>query len=223
MTTRDELVLENSMSNMTLDNSFTSKQYHTVQDNNNSTYSNSQIYYQLSNIYNLNKYYDWSNAVLIIPITISVESSNADLVATSRILALKNNLHLINSMVMSVNGKIIHQSTQNINEYFNFVKLSEITNNTLPYYDYLNFYPEDNNNLDLKYSFTYDTQQNGDVPLSLKNNMISFDSFLYKIDKLNVINADYNTKYLKNGQKSQYIDNIVRESTKKHNYEYMCY
>jgi hypothetical protein len=227
MTTRDDYVLETSMNNMTIDNNFSSKQYHTVQDNNNSTYSNSQIYYQLSNIYNLNKYYDWSNAILIIPITISIESSNQPLVATSRLVALKNNLHLINSMVMSVNGKTIHQSTQNINEYFNFVKLTEITNNTLPYYDYLNFYPEDNYSLDTKYNFTFDTEGNGFVPLSVKNNMIAFDSFTYKIDKLNKINTDYNTKYLKSpGQKSQYIDNIDRinyPTSTKHNYEYMCY
>jgi len=222
MTTRDDYVLNESMNNMTLENNFNRKMYHTVQDNNNSTYSNSQIYFQLSNIYNLNKYYDWSNGLLLIPITIDVKSSIKALHPTNIVLTMKNNLHLFNSMVMSVNSKVVHQSTQNINEYFNFVKLTEVTNNTLPYYDYLNFYPEDGNLLNSKYTFTFDGNS-PNSPTSIKNELGVFDSFNYKIDKLNSISNDYQNKYLKNGVASQYIDNVIRTSTTNHKYELMCY
>ena len=62
---------------------------------------------------------------------------------------------------MSVNGKTIHQSSNKMNEYLNWVRLSETTENTLSNYDYLNFYPEDADLLgngtaiDSKYNITY--------------------------------------------------------------------
>jgi hypothetical protein len=239
MSNRDEVVLEQSMMSARDEPKFNRKMYHTVQDNNNSTYSNNQIYFQLSNIYNLNKYYDWTNGLLIIPIDVEVKltssagtllkettDASGNIIDTNIHVALKNNLHLINSMVMSVNSKIIHQSTGNINEYFNFVKLTEVTNNTLPYYDYLNFVPEDSNDLNKKYVFGYDAG----VPNLLKNKISEFDSFKYKTDKLNIINPNYQTQFIKNGLKSQYIDNRyvepaganVRLDTV-HHYEYMAY
>lgn len=239
MSNRDEVVLEQSMMSVRDEPKFNRKMYHTVQDNNNSTYSNNQIYFQLSNIYNLNKYYDWTNGLLIIPIDVEVKLTSAtgtllkevesNGVLTSNInVALKNNLHLINSMVMSVNSKIIHQSTGNINEYFNFVKLSEVTNNTLPYYDYLNFYPEDSNDLHNKYVFGYSGVSPFE-PNLLKNKITNFDSFKYKADKLNFINANYQSQFLKTGLKSQYIDNRIVEGAGTnradtvHHYEYMAY
>jgi len=220
MTTRDDYVLNESMNNMNLTNNFNRKMYHIVQDNNNSTYSNNQIYFQLSNIYNLNKYYDWSNALLILPVVIEVVS-NKDLLTTGEIVALKNNLHLINSMVMSVNQKIVHQTTNNINEYLNFVKLSEITKNTLEGYEYLNFIPEDSNLLKTKYAFGYD---GSGIPNKLINNIANFDSFKSKTDKMEGVGvATYGNQFLKNGVKSQYIDNVDRNTTLKHSYEYICY
>lgn len=228
MSNRDEVVLEQSMMSVRDEPKFNRKMYHTVQDNNSSGYSNNQIYFQLSNIYNLNKYYDWKNGLLIIPIQINVKltSSAGTLLGgvTDINVALKNNLHLFNSMVMSVNSKIIHQSTGNINEYFNFVKLTEVTNNTLSYYDYLNFYPEDSDKLDTKYVIGV----TGNDVDKLENNIGAFDSFKYKADKLNIIdNTNYLTKFLSNGVKSQYIDNRLINDTvgnvKSHSYEYMAY
>jgi len=221
MSNRDEVVLEQSMMSSKDEPKFNRKMYHTVQDNNNSTYSNNQVYFQLSNIYNLNKYYDWTNGLLIIPINIKVKlTSNAGTLNDSINVSLKNNIHLINSMVMSINSKIIHQSTGFINEYFNFVKMTEVTNNTLEYYDYLNFFPEDGNNLDLKYDLGFD---GSNVVNKLKNKIHLLDSFKYKKDKLNNISADYLNNFLGTGVSSQYIDNKSRVSNKEDNYQFMAY
>ncbi len=122
--------------------------------------------------------------------------------------------------MMSVNQKVIHQTTNNINEYLNFVKLSEVTNNTLPYFDYLNFYPEDSNKLAEKYFFSYDANN---LTNGLANNMDKFESFKYKTDKFLLPNANYNDKFLKTGVSSQYIDNLKKTSTTEHDYEFMCY
>ena len=231
MSTRDQYTLEQGMSNMNLEQSFLSKQYHTVQDNNNNTYSTNQLYYQLSNIYNLNKYYDWANGVLMIPINIKVECNDKDLEPLSNFITLKNNLHLINSMTMSANSKVIHQSSNRMNEFYNWQKLSETTLNTLPNFDYLNFYPEDSDFLseltgpDSKYEFTFGTS--GDLnnkPTNVFNNMGEFESFTYKTDKMNIFNNDVQTKYFGEGsRKGQYIDTITRTSAREHNYEFMCY
>jgi hypothetical protein len=224
MSNRDEVVLEQSMMSVRDEPKFNRKMYHTVQDNNSSSYSNNQIYFQLSNIYNLNKYYDWKNGMLIIPIAVNVKLTSTAGTLLGGLadinVALKNNLQLFNSMVMSVNSKIIHQSTGNINEYFNFVKLTEVTNNTLPYYDYLNFYPEDSDKLNTKYVIGV----TGDLVDKLENNIGVLDSFKYKADKLNIIdNVNYLDKFLSNGTKSQYIDNRIIKDTKSHSYEYMAY
>lgn len=226
MTTRDDFMIQTSKENVRNDYLINRKTYHTVQDNNNSSYSNNQVYFQLSNIYNLNKYYDWSNALLILPITINVKSLTAanapgQFLNANINVALKNNLHLINSLMMSVNQKVVHQTTNNINEYLNFVKLSEVTNNTLPYYDYLNFYPEDSDALSDKYNFTFEQGTNNLT--SLTNNIGTFNSFKYKTDKLKAVSDGYLTKYLKTGVQSQYIDNKIDVSDTEDNYEYMCY
>lgn len=123
-------------------------------------------------------------------------------------------------MMMSVNQKVVHQTTNNINEYLNFVKLSEVTKNTLEYYDYLNFYPEDSNELNLKYKFGYGENNQ---PNLLVNNMDSFESFKYKTDKLELVDTNYDTNFLKTGRSSQYIDNKKIVSALEHDYEYMAY
>ena len=237
MSIRDEYILNQSMMNQSPESSFNRKMFHTVQDNNSSGYGNNQINYQLSNIYNLNKYYDWSNSLLLLPIKVTATYSgsadfsanilenNADTDDNQPFIALKNNLHLINQMQMSVNQKVVHQSTSNINEYYNFVKLTETSPNTLQYLEYLNFYPEDFNNLDKKYNLNF-SGATDDVKVlsSITNNIGNFESFKYKADKMKPIDILYNSKYLKTGSlSSQLIDNIEVATTKQHIYHFMAY
>lgn len=226
MSNRDEYVLKQSMENMSLDNNFKYKTYHTIQDNNSSgSYNNNQVYFQLSSIYNLNKYFDWSNAYLLIPVNINVKCSEAKLKTDGSIelVCLKNNLHLINSFMMSVNSKVIHQSTPKINEYLNFKKLTETTQNTLNGVDYLNFYPEDDYSLSSKY--VIDT--NGNV----LNKIDQFDSFKNKIqnfDNFDLTNLETIGNFDKTTRSGGIFNSLVSKrvvvtTSQEVNYENYCY
>lgn len=229
MTSRDDYVLNNTMENMTLSNNFKNKQFYTVQDNN-SNYSTQQIYFQLSNIYNLNRYNDWSNAYIIIPVNVNVSSPDGYLDDTKNYVVLKNNLQLINSFNCSVNQTVIHQATNNINEYLNFLKHTEITNNTLNSFDYLNFYEEDEDlftGVNAKHVITLDASNKVD---NIRLAVSQLDSVKKKVSKLK--NSDIeNFNYLatSSGNKTggiyeSLIDKkIVSEPNKVHNYEFYCY
>jgi len=130
---------------------FDNKKYIRLSDSNNN-YSNNQISYQLSSLSNTNNYVNWAECYLVIPLCFTITSSTANKqfsttdIKNTKLFCLKNNLHLINSLTIQCDGKPIHQSSANLNEWLNFDKLVSLNKNMVDQLDYLNFYPDDAEN-----------------------------------------------------------------------------
>ena len=172
----DEFVLHSSMNIPETAFDINRKDYVWVTDSNNGSYSSGQIQLDLSTFANSNRYLNWKESHLVIPIvlTMSDDSTTIDTgVENNFALSLKNGVHnLINSMsLMLTNNEVI--SVQSFN-------------NLLVNYKILtSFTPADEENLadtllfskDTAYSATFDSAR-GVVNNSLVATSQGIDTFL---------------------------------------------
>ena len=114
----DEFVLHSSMNLPETSFDINRKDFVWVTDSNNGSYSSGQIQLDLSTFANSNRYLNWKESHLVIPIvlTMSDDSTTIDTgVENNFALSLKNGVHnLINSMsLMLTNNEVI--SVQSFN------------------------------------------------------------------------------------------------------------
>lgn len=141
----ENYVFEMSKDDLKDENLFDNVQWVNINDNNNATYSNGQIRYQLSSIYNNNMVIDWYESYLNIPLKFTLTSS-VDLSTNnvySNVFALKSLYHIINNVNLIVNGKTI---SNNSNNFYEFLLFESLTKNNRSNFDVLD--PNLNINLD---------------------------------------------------------------------------
>lgn len=121
---------------------YSSKQWNYVNDINNGVYSNqgqTLLQYDLTSIFNSSRFVDASSMFFLIPITrVAAYSSGTAIIAPGTggahfaLTALRNNnVNLIHSADISIQGKTIEQQTPYINKAVDFRMLSEMSRNDL--------------------------------------------------------------------------------------------
>jgi hypothetical protein len=121
---------------------YSSKQWNYVNDINNGVYSNqgqTLLQYDLTSIFNSSRFVDASSMFFLIPITrVAAYSSGTAIItpgtsgAHFALTALRNNnVNLIHSADISIQGKTIEQQTPYINKAVDFRMLSEMSRNDL--------------------------------------------------------------------------------------------
>ena len=121
---------------------YSSKQWNYVNDINNGVYSNqgqTLLQYDLTSIFNSSRFVDASSMFFLIPITrvAAYSTGTASITPTATgahhaLTALRNNnVNLIHSADISIQGKTIEQQTPYINKAVDFRMLSEMSRNDL--------------------------------------------------------------------------------------------
>jgi len=143
----DSTMFSKALFNPELQKIATEKKVLRVQDSNNSSY-NGVINFDTSAISNSSMWVDYSNAVLTVPLCVSIQSS-ADISgqAHSYMAGLKSGYHqLIHSINVDLNNKNIVSQQSFSNFYISYKLLTEWSENDIQKYgDLCGFYPDDAN------------------------------------------------------------------------------
>jgi len=124
----DNYILEKEKLN-DFDNNFSEKKIYEVNDGSNSNYSSRKIKYQLSQLFNLNSLMNFSEGVLMIPLQLKVDLTNARLDASGNTVEGCNKIKklfsiksgsLISGLVLRVNGQHVISYNSNLNELIEF-------------------------------------------------------------------------------------------------------
>jgi hypothetical protein len=150
----DNYEFEKAMTTQSIDEGtpYASKNWNYIPDSNNGVYNNNgltQLYIDLSNLYNSTKYTNSEDMFLAFPITmvaalfyINNNNSIAEFTPLnknflSNLLSLKpNHCNLINKADLTINGKLIEQQQDFLNKYIEFKMLSEMNTTDLKQYGY---------------------------------------------------------------------------------------
>jgi hypothetical protein len=121
----DEFILQSSMDLPTTEFNFARKDFVYVPDNNNGSYSSGSIILDLASVANSNKYLNWKESTLIVPIVLNIQHATATGFTTSSNNAYACSLlngvhHLFNSISLQLaNNEIVAvQSFSNVLQNF---------------------------------------------------------------------------------------------------------
>jgi len=127
----DTVTLQNSLQSQENIFDFQNKQFTYVPDQNNGSYNNGQIIFDLASFANSGKYVDWSQSLLVIPLVLNlnaVSGSFGNGVDSAFAASLKNGAHqLINSLSVELTNNQIVNLTSFSNLDINYKLLSTMS------------------------------------------------------------------------------------------------
>ena len=127
----DEVTLQNSLQGQEPVFDFQNRQFTYVPDQNNGSYPNGQIIFDLASLSNSGKYVDWSQSILVIPLVLNLNATSGAFPNSSDAAfaaSLKNGVHqLINSMSVEITNNQVVNLTSFSNLDINYKLLSSMS------------------------------------------------------------------------------------------------
>lgn len=129
----DQHVFQQSLNTSDNDVPFKSRSYVFMNDNNNSSYSSGQVFFDLATLSNANKYIDFQNSFITMPLVLALQTTGAAVltgnVENAFALSLKNGVHhLIDSLSLQITNNGVVNSTQFSNLDINYKIISQFSN-----------------------------------------------------------------------------------------------
>lgn len=145
----DSYVFNSSVEAQDIENYFLNKKWVHLQDEQNGSYSGGQITFSTSSLSNSGLYQNLSEAVIDVPLVISLTADDAtsQLAGTALqdtfAVGLKNGINIFHSIQVEYNNQTLVQLTPFANHYVNFRMLTKMSDEDVKKWgDYINFHPD---------------------------------------------------------------------------------
>lgn len=145
----DSYVFNSSVEAQDIENYFLNKKWVHLQDEQNGSYNGGQITFSTSSLSNSGLYQNLSEAVIAVPLVISLTADNATAklsgtdLQDSFAVGLKNGINIFHSLQVEYNNQTLVQLTPFANHYVNFRMLTKMSDEDVRKWgDFINMHPD---------------------------------------------------------------------------------